>query len=106
MILGRKEDIFKIHRNYDVMFSWESVDSIKIGTHTKIVGFRDAPFVYDSNMGIWEIFHLSTGCHYFTKRQLLVCDCDWGLKDWELRFIFCHNLQEHVYFKKNLSDKC
>lgn len=38
-----------------------------------MVEFRDVIFVYDSDMMNFErYFDLSTGCHYFTERQLLV----------------------------------
>lgn len=37
----------------------------------------------DSNSGgslNSAFYHLSTGCHHFTKRQLSMCDCDCLLK--------------------------
>lgn len=40
-------------------------------------------------MGIWNnaFYHLSTGCHHFPKRQLLIHDCDYGLLKSDIKVI-------------------
>lgn len=56
-------------------------------------------------MGIWNdtFYHLSTGCHHFPKRQLLIDDCDCGLLKAEFKVI---NFQSQTIgtFVKGLSD--
>lgn len=56
-------------------------------------------------MGIWNdtFYHLSTGCHHFPKRQLLIHDCDCGLLKAEFKVI---NFQSQTIgtFVKGLSD--
>lgn len=56
-------------------------------------------------MGIWNntFYHLSTGCHHFPKRQLLIHDCDYGLLKAEIKVI---NFQSQIIgtFVKSLSD--
>lgn len=56
-------------------------------------------------MGVWNntFYHLSTGCHRFPKRQLLINDWDYGLLKAEIKVI---NFQSQIIgtFVKGVSD--